>query len=78
MALSNAKIKMRLALRYTVVVGINMQIFGLYVCSNESILSLTLDPEGRFFSDSNFIHNINSDIQGNFLFIVFIFAFYVC
>ena len=46
---------MRLALRYSVVVGMNMQIFGVYVCSNESILSLTLDFEGKiFFSDSTF------------------------
>ena len=40
---------MRLALRYSVVVGMNMQIFGVYVCFNESILSLTLDPEGKIF-----------------------------
>ena len=46
---------MRLALRYSVVVGMNMQIFGVYVCSNESILSITLDSEGKiFFSDSTF------------------------
>ena len=54
MALSNVKIKMRLALRYSVVVGMNMQIFGVYVCSNESILPLTLDSEGKIFSDSTF------------------------
>ena len=46
---------MRLALSYSVVVGMSMQIFGVYVCSNESILSLTLDSEGKmFFSDSTF------------------------
>ena len=55
LALSNVKIKMRLALRYSVVVGMNMQIFGVYICSNGSILSLTVDSEGRiFFSDSTF------------------------
>ena len=47
MASSNVKIKMRLALRYSVVVGMNMQTFGVYVCSNESILSLTLDSKGK-------------------------------
>ena len=46
---------MHLALQYSVVVGMNMPIFGVYVCSNESILSLTLDPEGRIFSDSTVI-----------------------
>ena len=46
MALSNVKIKISLALRYSLVVGLRMQIFGVYVCSSESILSLlTLDPE---------------------------------
>ena len=49
MALSNVKVKMRLALRYSVVVGMNMQLFGVYVCTNESILSLTLDSEGKIF-----------------------------
>ena len=49
MALSNVKIKMRLALWYSVVVGMNMQIFGVYVCSNELILSLTLHSEGKIF-----------------------------
>ena len=55
MALSNVKIKMHLALQYSVVVGMDMPIFGVYVCSNESILSLALDPEGRIFSDSTVI-----------------------
>ena len=64
LALSNAKIKMRLSLQYSVVVGMNMQIFGVYVCFNESILSPTLDPEGKIFFRFycyNFIHNIYSD-----------------
>ena len=47
MALSIVKIKISLALRRdSVVVGLRMQIFGVYVCSSESILLLlTLDPE---------------------------------
>ena len=40
---------MRLAWRYSAVVVMNMQISGVYVRSNESILLLTLDSKGKIF-----------------------------
>ena len=54
---------MRLALCYSVVVGMNMQILGVYLCSNESILSLALNPEGKIFLDSTVIISFTALIR---------------